>query len=96
LNNPTFFSTITTHTAAGIHTTTTTTQKKHTHTHKEREREREKKLLYIEKREEEKEKEQQHPLIGSSLKDLVPTFFCFVFGFWVCFCCWLQLPVPDM
>jgi hypothetical protein len=81
LNYPTFFSTITTHTAAGRHTTTTPKKKKrHTQTQRERE-----KILYIEKREEEKEKEQQHSLIGSSLKDLVPTFFC-----------WLQLPVSDM
>jgi hypothetical protein len=47
------FSTITTHIAAGIHTTTRTTQKKKTHTkrEREREREREKKILYIEERE---------------------------------------------
>jgi hypothetical protein len=54
------FSTITTHIAAGIHTTTRTTQKKKTHTKREREREREREenTVHRGKREEEKEKEQ--------------------------------------
>jgi hypothetical protein len=52
------FSTITTHIAAGIHTTTRTTQKKKTHTKREREREREENTVHRGKREEEKEKEQ--------------------------------------